>query len=45
MPRAVESPAIPGISPLAGRPAPKKMLIDVAWLERKHFERQPDVTD
>jgi phosphoglucomutase len=45
MPSAVESAAIPGISPLAGRPAPKEMLIDVARLERDYFERRPDLGD
>jgi phosphoglucomutase len=35
----------PSISPLAGRPAPKEMLIDVARLEREYFERQPDLSD
>ncbi len=34
----------PTISPLAGKPAPKEMLIDVALLEKKYFER-PDVHD
>jgi phosphoglucomutase len=33
------------ISPLAGKPAPKAMLIDPAKLERDYFERQPDVSD
>jgi len=33
------------ISPLAGKPAPKEMLLDVARLERKYYERRPDVTD
>ncbi len=32
------------ISPLAGKPAPKEMLIDVARLQEKYFER-PDVHD
>jgi phosphoglucomutase len=45
MPRAVESLAIPGISPLAGLPAPKEMLIDVVRLEREYFERRPDVSN
>ena len=36
---------IPAISPLAGRPAPKEMLVDLARLEREYFERKPDVTD
>jgi phosphoglucomutase len=33
------------ISPLAGRPAPKEMLVDLARLEREYFERMPDVSD
>jgi phosphoglucomutase len=33
------------ISPLAGKPAPKEMLLDVARLERDYFERYPDVHD
>src|SRR5271165_4768110 len=33
------------ISPLAGKPAPKEMLIDVAQLEQAYFERHPDVGD
>src|SRR5713101_7945656 len=35
----------PRVSPLAGKPAPKEMLIDVAGLEREYFERRPDVQD
>jgi len=35
----------PSISPLAGKPAPKEMLIDVARLEKEYFERKPDVSD
>jgi phosphoglucomutase len=34
-----------GISPLAGKPATKDMLIDVAKLQRDYFERRPDVHD
>ena len=30
------------ISPLAGKPAPKDMLIDLARLEREYFETRPD---
>jgi phosphoglucomutase len=30
------------ISPLAGKPAPKELLIDPAQLERAYFERRPD---
>src|SRR5689334_24093961 len=33
------------ISPLAGKPAPRDLLIDVAWLEREYHERRPDVAD
>ena len=33
------------ISPLAGKPAPKEMLIDPVRLEREYFERRPDLTD
>src|SRR3984885_13845911 len=33
------------ISPLAGKPAPKEMLIDPAQVERKYYERRPDVSD
>ena len=45
MPDSVEPQLAPGISPLAGRPAPKEMLIDVARLERAYFERRPDLSD
>jgi phosphoglucomutase len=44
MPSGVAHPAA-SISPLAGRPAPKEMLVDVARLEREYFERRPDVGD
>ena len=33
------------LSPLAGKPAPKDMLVDLAKLERDYFERQPDAED
>ena len=33
------------VSPLAGKPAPKEMLIDPARLEREYFERRPDPDD
>jgi phosphoglucomutase len=43
------TPSEPGnyekISPLAGHPAPKEMLVDVARLERDYFERRPDLAD
>src|SRR5271165_4121725 len=33
------------ISPLAGMPAPKEMLVDLARLEREYYERRPDLDD
>jgi len=33
------------LSPLAGKPAPKELLADVARLEREYGERRPDLTD
>ena len=33
------------ISPLAGKPAPKELLIDLGRLRRDYYERQPDVSD
>jgi phosphoglucomutase len=33
------------ISPLAGKPAPKSMLVDLARLERAYYEGKPDVGD
>ena len=33
------------VSPLAGLPAPKEILIDAAQLERDYYERQPDAAD
>ena len=33
------------ISPLAGKPAPKEMLIDPARLEREYFESRPDLDE
>jgi phosphoglucomutase len=31
------------ISPLAGKPAPRNMLVDLARLEREYYERGPDI--
>src|SRR6202030_3131746 len=39
-----EDPAMT-ISPLAGKPAPKEMLIDPARLEREYYARRPDLDD
>ncbi len=33
------------ISPLAGKPAPKSILVDLASLEREYYERNPDLSD
>src|SRR5215469_186655 len=33
------------LSPLAGKPAPKEMLIDPRRIEQEYFARQPDPTD
>jgi phosphoglucomutase len=33
------------ISPLAGKPAPKTMLVDLGRLEREYYGRKPDVGD
>ncbi len=33
------------VSPLAGKPAPKQMLVDLARLERDYYERHPDLGD
>ena len=42
VPGAKEAAAI---SPLAGKPAPKHLLVDLARLEREYYEREPDVGD
>ncbi len=33
------------IHPLAGKPAPAALLVDVAALEREYYQRQPDLAD
>src|SRR5512139_2880548 len=33
------------IHPLAGKPAPADMLVDVAQLEKAYYEKKPDVTN
>ncbi len=33
------------ISPLAGKPAPSSILVDVGKLERDYFDRKPDTSD
>jgi phosphoglucomutase len=34
-----------GISPLAGRPAPRELLVDLDRLEREYYERRPNPDD
>jgi phosphoglucomutase len=43
--KEAETTAAESISPLAGKPAPKEMLIDVARMEKDYYERKPDVGD
>lgn len=47
MPRSVETPSRTesSISPLAGKPAPREMLIDLARLEAAYFQCRPNVED
>src|SRR5216683_2297521 len=45
MPSSVETHPGASISPFAGQPAPKEMLVDLARLEREYFERRPEVSD
>jgi phosphoglucomutase len=45
MPGVVETRPGTSISPLAGKPAPREMLVDLARLEREYFERRPDTLD
>ena len=48
MPSTLETQSLtgqPNISPLAGKPAPKELLVDVARLEKEYFERRPDLDD
>jgi phosphoglucomutase len=41
----VTTPSEPAISPLAGKAAPKELLVDVARLLKDYLERKPDVSD
>jgi phosphoglucomutase len=42
---AQETKAREAISPLAGKPAPKEILVDLARLERTYYECKPDKDD
>ena len=35
----------PPLSPLAGKPAPRELLVDLQHLEREYHARQPDMSD
>jgi phosphoglucomutase len=37
--------ATPGLSPLAGKPAPKELLVDLARLEREYYRNRPNLDD
>ena len=41
MPTTMKKPV--AISPLAGKPVPKELLVDLARLEREYYDRQPDI--
>ena len=51
MPNPIEARSAAGVpkqnavSPLAGKPAPKELLVDVARLEKDYFERRPELND
>jgi phosphoglucomutase len=45
MSNLVKTNAALNLSHLAGKPAPKDMLVDVRRLEREYFERRPDLHD
>ena len=45
MPSALKTIKGASVSPLAGRPAPREMLIDPARLEREYLDRRPDPGD
>jgi phosphoglucomutase len=47
MPSSLETQSLTGerISPLAGKPAPKELLVNVARLEKDYFERRPNLDD
>src|ERR1022692_1445426 len=43
MPTNTKKPA--AISALAGKPAPKELLVNLARLDRDYYEREPDVAN
>jgi phosphoglucomutase len=49
MPHTLEKAPHPSlgeaVSPLAGKPAPREMLIDLSRMEKEYYEHKPDVSD
>ncbi len=45
MPSSLETQPKESISPLAGKPAPKELLVDLARLETAYFEARPELDD
>ena len=45
IPMSAELKMQANLSPLAGKPAPKEILIDPARLERDYYENRPDLSD
>ncbi len=43
--RAEKQLSGPRVSPLAGKPAPREMLVDLQKLESEYFERKPNLED
>ena len=43
MPRLMRAAEALEVSPLAGKPAPKEMLVDLARPEKEYFDRRPDL--
>jgi phosphoglucomutase len=41
----IKEETLMALHPLAGKPAPTNLLIDVAQLEREYFARRPDLSD
>ncbi len=43
--QAEKQPSGSRVSPLAGKPTPREMLVDLEKLEREYFNRKPDLED
>jgi len=42
---ATQTKIVETISPLAGKPAPKELLVDLAQLEKDYYDKRPNVSD